>query len=128
MTEREKLIELGIIIESPEELEPQDIPPMDSSDDQLEQFPDANYELQNEVIKFFNNNPGAEPEIFRQYAISIGVEPEELQRQANILMSQLLNIYTQDAESLGYGTSLTDDEVDPAIQSLVTPNVADDED
>ena len=80
------------------------------------------------MIKFFNNNPGAEPEIFRQYAISIGVEPEELQRQANILMSQLLNIYTQDAESLGYGTSLTDDEVDPAIQSLVTPNVADDED
>ena len=120
--ERQKLIDLGIIIESTDvEGSPQDMPPVDSSED-IDQFPEANYDLQNEIIKFFNNNPGAEPELFRQFSTSIGVDPEELQRQSNILLRQLLNIYTQDAESLGYGSALTDDDVDPAIQNLVTPD------
>jgi len=81
------------------------------------EMPGVNYDLQNEVIKFFLNNPGVEPEVFRQYASSLGVEPEELQLQANILLSQLLNIYMNDAEQMGYSQDIfdSDAEIDPTI-------------
>lgn len=125
-SERQKLIDMGIIIENAEvtdvnseeqEENPNGIPA------DIETFPDANYDLQNEIIRFFVNNPGAEPEIFRQYATSIGIEPEEFQKQANILLSQLLQIYISDSEELGYGNALTsDDEISAEIQQMVTPD------
>ena len=85
-------------------------------------YPDVDYDIQNEIIKFFVNNPGAEPELFRQYGTSIGIDPDEFQRQENILLSQLLKIYTQDSSDLGYGSSLTDDEVSDEIRDMVTPS------
>lgn len=124
--DRTRLIEMGLIIESedipqdniddnqPDEDDVNSIP--DESEDS---FPEANYDLQNEIIRFFNNNPGADPELFRQYASSIGVEPDELQKQMNILFSQLLAIYLNDAQQLGYGTSLTDDDVSDEVRQMV---------
>ena len=53
-------------------------------------------------------------------ANSLGIDPDELQFQANILLTQLIQIYLQDAESMGYGDALTtDDEIDPEIIRLV---------
>lgn len=120
---------MGIIVES-EALDtedgpmPDDMPQefqVDSMDDEEDSFPEANYDLQNEIIKFFSNNPGADPELFRQFATSIGVEPDELQKQMNILFTQLLKLYLNDAEELGYGSSLTDEEVPEDIRQLVAP-------
>lgn len=133
--DRQKLIEMGIIIEdtkavlnesdsmegeTPEEMDVEPTPSIDEDD----LYPNVDYNLQNEIIKFFINNPGADPELFRQYATSIGVDSDEFQRQENILISQLLKIYTQDSEDLGYGSSLTDDEIDPEIANMVTPDSA----
>ena len=81
----------------------------------------SDYDLQNQIITFFTNNPGAEPELFREFANSLGIDPDELQFQANILLTQLIQIYLQDAESMGYGDALTtDDEIDPEIIRLVS--------
>lgn len=122
MKTREQLIELGLIIEN----DLNDKVSADQvNDEELDNFidePDADYDLQNEIIKFFNNNPATDPEIFRQYALSIGIDPDEFQRQANILLSQLLKIYTQDASDLGYGSALQDDDVDEEIRQMVTPD------
>lgn len=86
-------------------------------------FPDADYDLQTEIIKFFVNNPGAEPELFREYATSLGVDPDEFQKQANILLTQLIQIYVNDSEDMGYGDALTtDQEIDPNILNMVTPD------
>ena len=86
-----------------------------------EDFPGVDYDLQNQIITFFTNNPGAEPELFREFANSLGIDPDELQFQANILLTQLIQIYLQDAESMGYGDALTtDDEIDPEIIRLVS--------
>lgn len=86
-----------------------------------EDFPGVDYDLQNQIITFFTNNPGAEPELFREFANSLGIDPDELQLQANILLTQLIQIYLQDAESMGYGDALTtDDEIDPEIIRLVS--------
>lgn len=132
---RKTLVELGIIIEDPKKVlsesdefdaaeEDMDsaageiTPSLDNDSD----YPDVDYDIQNEVIKFFVNNPGAEPELFRQYGTSIGIDPDEFQKQENILLSQLLKIYTQDSQDLGYGTSLTDDEVSDEIRNMVTPD------
>lgn len=85
---------MGLIVESEDTFDSEEGPmPDDQSEEiaadsntQMEtDFPDADYDLQNEIIRFFNNNPGAEPELFRQYAASIGVEPDELQKQMNII-------------------------------------------
>ena len=128
--DRQKLIDLGIIIEDVKavlsesddmESPAEDITPQVDGDNE---FANVDYDLQNEIIKFFVNNPGGDPELFRQYATSIGVDPDEFQRQENILLSQLLKIYTQDSEDMGYGSSLTDDEVDPEIANMVTPDSA----
>lgn len=122
MKTREQLIELGLIIES--DLN-EKVPADQVNDDELDNFvddQDADYDLQNEIIKFFNNNPATDPEVFRQYAVSIGIDPDEFQRQANILLSQLLKIYTQDASDLGYGSALQDDDVDEEIRQMVTPD------
>ncbi len=126
--DRQKLIDLGIIIEDTKAIlsesdameDPEPTPPVDNDND----FANVDYDIQNEIIKFFVNNPGGDPELFRQYATSIGVDPDEFQRQENILLSQLLKIYTQDSEDMGYGSSLTDDEVDPEIANMVTPDSA----
>lgn len=84
-------------------------------------FPGVNYDLQNEIVTFFTNNPGADPELFREFATSLGIEPDELQLQANILLTQLIDIYLRDAESMGYGDALTaDDDIDPEIVRLVS--------
>ena len=131
--DRQKLIDLGIIIEdvktvlkeSDEGEDPEDsAAEMTPSVDENDQFPNVDYDIQNEIIKFFVNNPGGDPELFRQYATSIGIDPDEFQRQENILLSQLLKIYTQDSENMGYGSALTDDEVDDEIANMVTPNSA----
>ena len=128
--DRQKLIDLGIIIEDVgtvlSESDEMDSPAEDIVDsiDGDNEYENVDYDLQNEIIKFFVNNPGGDPDLFRQYATSIGVDPDEFQRQENILLSQLLKIYTQDSESMGYGSALTDDEVDPEIARLVTPNSA----
>lgn len=130
--DRQKLIDLGIIIEDVKtvlsesddmESPAEDITPAIDGNTEND-FANVDYDLQNEIIKFFVNNPGADPELFRQYATSIGVDPDEFQRQENILLSQLLKIYTQDSEDMGYGSSLTDDEVDPEIANMVTPDSA----
>ena len=130
--DRQKLIDLGIIIEDVKAVlsesdamedpaaEEELTPPVDNDNE----YANVDYDLQNEIIKFFVNNPGGDPELFRQYATSIGVDPDEFQRQENILLSQLLKIYTQDSEDMGYGSSLTDDEVDPEIANMVTPDSA----
>ena len=133
---RKTLVELGIIIEDPkkvlsesedfddaaeEEMNPAADEITPSIDDDAD-YPDVDYDIQSEIIKFFINNPGAEPELFRQYGTSIGIDPDEFQRQENILLSQLLKIYTQDSQDLGYGTSLTDDEVSDEIRDMVTPD------
>ena len=103
---------MGIIIGESEDIlnspdQPQVNPElMANPDDPDFDFPEADYDLQNEIIRFFSNNPGAEPELFRQFASSIGVEPDELQKQMNILFSQLLQLYLEDAENLGYGDVL----------------------
>ena len=133
--DRQKLIEMGIIIEDVSKILSEDIneedgvedgensaaeptPPID--EDNL--YPNVDYDIQNEIIKFFVNNPGGDPELFRQYGLSIGIDPDEFQRQENILLSQLLKIYTQDSEAMGYGSSLTDDDVDEDIRDMVTPS------
>ena len=130
---RKALVELGIIIEDPkkvlseadefdaeeENLVGDEITPEIGEDNE---YPDADYNIQNEIIKFFVNNPGADPELFRQYGTSLGIDPDEFQKQENILLSQLLKIYTQDSQDLGYGTSLTDDEVSDEIRNMVTPD------
>lgn len=130
--DRKTLVELGIIIEDTKKIlsendsfdeedaansAAEDLSPeIDDSD-----YPEVDYDIQNEIIKFFVNNPGADPELFRQYGTSIGIDPDEFQRQENILLSQLLKIYTQDSTDLGYGSSLTDDEVSDEIRNMVTP-------
>lgn len=128
--DRQQLIEMGIIIESEDTFDSEDgampddqsIEFTDASNEQDIEFPEANYELQNEIIRFFSNNPGADPELFRQYAASLGVEPDELQKQMNILFTQLLKVYLQDAESLGYGDALdSDDEIPEEIAQLIGP-------
>ena len=130
---RKALVELGIIIEDPkkvlseadefdaeeEDLAADEITPEIGEDND---YPEVDYDIQNEIIKFFVNNPGADPELFRQYGTSIGIDPDEFQRQENILLSQLLKIYTQDSQDLGYGSSLTDDEVSDEIRDMVTPD------
>ena len=125
---RQTLVELGIIIEdSKKVLSESD--EFDSAADEISpeidddaDYPDVDYDIQSEIIKFFVNNPGADPELFRQYGSSIGIDPDEFQKQENILLSQLLKIYTQDSEDLGYGSSLTDDEVSDEIRNMVTPD------
>ena len=122
MKTREQLIEMGLIIEGDSDT---NVPADQIDDNDLDNFvdePEADYDLQNEIIKFFNNNSATDPEVFRQYAVSIGVDPDEFQKQANILLSQLLKIYTQDASDLGYGRALEDDDVDEEIRRLVTPD------
>lgn len=122
MKTREQLIEMGLIIEGDSDM---NVPADQIDDNDLDNFvddQDADYDLQNEIIKFFNNNSATDPEVFRQYAVSIGVDPDEFQKQANILLSQLLKIYTQDASDLGYGRALEDDDVDEEIRRLVTPD------
>ena len=133
---RKTLIDLGIIIEDPKKVlsesedfynsdEEMENPAVDEITPQIDddsEYPDVDYDIQNEVIKFFVNNPGADPELFRQYGTSIGIDPDEFQKQENILLSQLLKIYTQDSQDLGYGSSLTDDEVSDEIRNMVTPD------
>ena len=130
--DRSRLIEMGIIIEdseppSEDEIDPATVqydPNSDESqqsDFELDSFEGVDYDLQNELINFFVNNPGAEPELLRQYALSIGVEPDELQKQENILLSQLLKIYVRDSSDLGYGSSLVDDEMSDEISQMVQP-------
>ena len=133
---RQTLVELGIIIEDPKKvlsesdefdsaaedeanLATDEISP--EIDDDAD-YPEVDYDIQSEIIKFFVNNPGAEPELFRQYGAPIGIDPDEFQKQENILLSQLLKIYTQDSQDLGYGSSLTDDEVSDEIRDMVTPD------
>lgn len=118
---RQKLIEMGLIIESENPAENMDSSPeteLLAGDE--DQFPDADYEMQDEIIRFFVNNPGADPETFREYSISLGADPDEMQRQQNILLSQLLSIYVQDSEDLGYGNALTNDEVPQEVRDMVT--------
>jgi hypothetical protein len=132
---RKTLVELGIIIEDPKKVlsESDEFDAseeeMDSASDEITnqvdddaEYPEVDYDIQNEIIKFFVNNPGADPELFRQYGTSIGIDPDEFQKQENILLSQLLKIYTQDSQDLGYGSSLTDDEVSDEIRDMVTPD------
>ena len=133
---RQTLVELGIIVEDPkkvlsesDEFDSAAEDEMDSAADEISpeidddaDYPDVDYDIQSEIIKFFVNNPGAEPELFRQYGASIGIDPDEFQKQENILLSQLLKIYTQDSQDLGYGSSLTDDEVSDEIRDMVTPD------
>jgi len=133
--DRKSLIELGIIIEDPKRVLAES-DEFDAAEDDMNSaadeittqldddssYPDVDYDIQNEIIKFFVNNPGADPELFRQYGTSIGIDPDEFQRQENILLSQLLKIYTQDSSDLGYGSSLTDDEVSDEIRNMVTPS------
>ena len=132
---RKTLVELGIIIEDPKKVLSES-DEFDASEEEMDSvadeitpqidddadYPDVDYDIQNEVIKFFVNNPGADPELFRQYGTSIGIDPDEFQKQENILLSQLLKIYTQDSQDLGYGSSLTDDEVSDEIRDMVTPD------
>ena len=135
LMDRRSLIELGIIIEDSkkilsesDEFDSVESDPNSAADEITPQidddnsYPDVDYDIQNEIIKFFVNNPGADPELFRQYGTSIGIDPDEFQRQENILLSQLLKIYTQDSTDLGYGSSLTDDEVSDEIRDMVTPS------
>jgi len=136
LMDRQSLIDLGIIIEDSRKIlseedevdsEYEDGQEMPGDEDSLQidddnAYPDVDYDIQNEIIKFFVNNPGAEPELFRQYGTSIGIDPDEFQRQENILLSQLLKIYIQDSSDLGYGSSLTDDEVSDEIRDMVTPS------
>lgn len=128
--DRQQLIEMGLIVESEEVFDGEDGEmPDDQSEEfvaadqqQLSDFPDADYSLQNEIIRFFSNNPGADPELFRQYAAAVGVEPDALQKQMNILFSQLLKVYLKDAEDLGYGDALVGDgEISDEIQQLIGP-------
>ena len=133
---RQTLVELGIIIEDSkkvlsesDEFDSAAEEEMNSAADEISpeidddaDYPDVDYDIQSEIIKFFVNNPGADPELFRQYGSSIGIDPDEFQKQENILLSQLLKIYTQDSEDLGYGSSLTDDEVSDEIRNMVTPD------
>lgn len=135
LMDRKSLIELGIIIEDPRRVLAES-DEFDAAEDDMNSaadeitpqldddssYPDVDYDIQNEIIKFFVNNPGADPELFRQYGTSIGIDPDEFQRQENILLSQLLKIYTQDSSDLGYGSSLTDDEVSDEIRDMVTPS------
>lgn len=135
LMDRKSLIELGIIIEDPRRVLAES-DEFDAAEDDMNSaadeittqldddssYPDVDYDIQNEIIKFFVNNPGADPELFRQYGTSIGIDPDEFQRQENILLSQLLKIYTQDSSDLGYGSSLTDDEVSDEIRNMVTPS------
>lgn len=135
LMDRKSLIELGIIIEDPRKVLAES-DEFDAAEDDMNSaadeiapqldddssYPDVDYDIQNEIIKFFVNNPGADPELFRQYGTSIGIDPDEFQRQENILLSQLLKIYTQDSSDLGYGSSLTDDEVSDEIRDMVTPS------
>ncbi len=135
LMDRKSLIELGIIIEDPKRVLAES-DEFDAAEDDMNSaadeittqldddssYPDVDYDIQNEIIKFFVNNPGADPELFRQYGTSIGIDPDEFQRQENILLSQLLKIYTQDSSDLGYGSSLTDDEVSDEIRNMVTPS------
>lgn len=135
LMDRKSLIELGIIIEDPKRVLAES-DEFDAAEDDMNSaadeittqldddssYPDVDYDIQNEIIKFFVNNPGADPELFRQYGTSIGIDPDEFQRQENILLSQLLKIYTQDSSDLGYGSSLTDDEVSDEIRDMVTPS------
>ena len=135
LMDRKSLIELGIIIEDPKRVLAES-DEFDTAEDDMNSaadeitsqldddssYPDVDYDIQNEIIKFFVNNPGADPELFRQYGTSIGIDPDEFQRQENILLSQLLKIYTQDSSDLGYGSSLTDDEVSDEIRNMVTPS------
>ena len=81
-------------------------------------------EIQNEIIKFFINNPVEQPEIFRQYGISLGIDPEEFQHQANILLSQLLKIYLNDMDSMGYNSEVfsDDDALAIEIQKMISPD------
>lgn len=135
LMDRKSLIELGIIIEDPKRVLAES-DEFDAAEDDMNSaadeittqldddssYPDVDYDIQNEIIKFFVNNPGADPELSRQYGTSIGIDPDEFQRQENILLSQLLKIYTQDSSDLGYGSSLTDDEVSDEIRNMVTPS------
>lgn len=107
--------------EKPEEA-PEDAEcPCPQFDPSQQDIPGTDYGMQGEIIKFFSENPGADPQTVREYARSCGIDPEEFQFQSNILLSQLIQLYVQDAEDLGYGDSLTADEVDPNITSMVTP-------
>ena len=125
---REKLKQMKLIVEEEMEQEPDafDEPQENEEPDEIEvammqadnEFPDADYALQTEIVKFFLNNPGAEPELFRQFATSVGIDSEELQLQANILLSQLLNIYSRDANELGYGDFWNNDNEDELGNSL----------
>ena len=99
----------------------------DSEDDGTEipninnDYPGVDYALQSEIIRFFSTNPAPEPSLFREFATSMGLEPDDLQFQANILLTQLIDIYLKDAEELGYGDALTTDkEIDPEIVKMVT--------
>lgn len=135
-TPREKLIECGLIIEDTDDSaypEGQTLGSDDDSDkydpeEKIKQFDntfvDANYEIQNEIIKFFINNPVEQPEIFRQYGISLGIDPEEFQHQANILLSQLLKIYLNDMDSMGYNSEVfsDDDALAIEIQKMISPD------
>lgn len=99
----------------------------DSEDDGTEiqnvtdDYPGVDYALQSEIIRFFSNNPAPEPSLFREFATSMGLDPDDLQNQANILLTQLIDIYLKDAEDLGYGDALTTDkDIDPEIVKMVT--------
>lgn len=114
------LTRLGIIVEdSVDPIDPEALEPGTDDTSDIEQisaqneneFPDADYDLQNEIIKFFLNNPAPEPELFREFSIATGIDADELQYQANILLTQLVNIYTADAENLGYGNPWINDDL-----------------
>lgn len=99
----------------------------DSEDDGTEiqnvtdDYPGVDYALQSEIIRFFSNNPAPEPSLFREFATSMGLDPDDLQYQSNILLTQLIDIYLKDAEDLGYGDALTTDkDIDPEIVKMVT--------
>ena len=133
-----KLKDLGLIIdevsllhetESMEDDQPDNVPidlnkpEEDSTELQgvTNDYPGVDYEMQSEIIRFFSNNPAPEPTLFREFATSMGIEPDVLQHQANILLTQLIDIYLKDAEELGYGDALTTDkDIDPEIVKMVT--------
>lgn len=129
---RQKLIDLGIMMEDEEIDLPESEPKLPDTNEEpseldmdiaraQEDIPGTDYSMQTEIIKFFDNNPAPEPQFVREYASSLGIDPDEFQFQMNILLTQLINLYLKDADELGVSDALTSDsDIDPEIVKLVS--------